>query len=91
MRLNEYKQGTDPLIDEAVRVKPLLDEWCRQGRMQAVSPNAAIVELEEPGLQIFDHCRTSIVKMDSIDKDLKALLRIRQMRSDSLSRACTHA
>lgn len=47
VRLNEYKQGTDPLIDEAVRVKPLLDEWCRQGRMQAVSPNAAIVELEE--------------------------------------------
>lgn len=27
------------------------------------------------------------MKMDSIDKDLKALLRIRQMRSDSLSRA----
>lgn len=32
IRLNEYQQGTDPLVDEAVSMKPKLDEWCKQGR-----------------------------------------------------------
>lgn len=32
IRLNEYRAGTDQLVDEAVRIKPLLDKWCQQNR-----------------------------------------------------------
>jgi type III secretion protein N (ATPase) len=46
VRLNEYKQGTDPLIDEAIRIKPQLDAWCKQDRMRPISPAQAIDELE---------------------------------------------
>ena len=46
VRLNEYKEGTDPLIDEAIRIKPSLDSWCKQDRMIPVSPDQAMYELE---------------------------------------------
>ena len=47
IRLNEYVKGSDPLIDEAVRIKPLLDTWCKQGRFEPESPQAAIRKLED--------------------------------------------
>ena len=47
VRLNEYKTGTDALIDEAVKVKPMLDAWCQQNRMQPVDPAQALRQLEE--------------------------------------------
>lgn len=46
VRLNEYKNGTDPMIDEAIRIKPELDTWCKQDRMRPISPAQAINELE---------------------------------------------
>lgn len=47
VRLNEYKAGTDPLIDEAVRIKPALDAWCQQGRFELHEPGQAFSELQE--------------------------------------------
>lgn len=47
IRLNEYVKGSDPLIDEAVRIKPLLDTWCKQSRFEPESPQAAIRKLED--------------------------------------------
>lgn len=32
VRLNEYQAGTDPIVDEALRVVPNLKDWMRQGR-----------------------------------------------------------
>lgn len=46
IRLNEYQPGTDPLIDEAVAIKPKLDEWCKQGRFDLDSPKQALAKLE---------------------------------------------
>ncbi|HEX4843134.1 MAG TPA: FliI/YscN family ATPase [Limnobacter sp.] len=46
IRLNEYKPGADPLVDEAVRIKPLLDDWCKQDRFQPQSPDSALGTLE---------------------------------------------
>lgn len=47
IRLNEYQEGTDKAIDEAVRIKPMLDAWCRQDRFSPVAPNQAVAQLEE--------------------------------------------
>lgn len=47
IRLNEYQEGTDPLIDEAVRVKPKLDNWCKQDRFELDSPKQALTQLED--------------------------------------------
>lgn len=47
IRLNEYQPGTDPAIDEAVSMKPQLDEWCKQGRFDPSSPKQALGRLEE--------------------------------------------
>lgn len=46
IRLNEYSQGSDALIDEAVRIKPLLDEWCRQGRFKPEASEISLRSLE---------------------------------------------
>ncbi|MCR2747253.1 FliI/YscN family ATPase [Limnobacter parvus] len=46
IRLNEYQPGTDPLIDEAVLIKPKLDEWCKQGRFDIDSPKQALSRLD---------------------------------------------
>ena len=46
IRLNEYQSGTDPLVDEAVRIKPRLDEWCKQGRFAPESPSTALERLD---------------------------------------------
>jgi type III secretion protein N (ATPase) len=45
IRLNEYKPGSDPVVDEAVRIKPMLDEWCRQDRYEAVEFSRSALEL----------------------------------------------
>jgi ATP synthase in type III secretion protein N len=37
IRLNEYEKGSDPLVDEAVRIRPALDQWCRQTRHEITS------------------------------------------------------
>lgn len=47
IRLNEYKPGSDELVDEAVRIKPLLDDWCQQGRFQPESTNSSTMKLGE--------------------------------------------
>lgn len=41
IRLNEYQAGTDRMIDEAVKLKPILDEWCKQDRFKQESPDRA--------------------------------------------------
>ena len=46
IRLNEYQSGIDPLIDEAVKIKPKLDEWCKQDRFTPDRPNTAQQKLE---------------------------------------------
>jgi len=46
IRLNEYTQGTDPQVDEAVRIKPLLDQWCTQSRFQPENIDIAVRKLE---------------------------------------------
>lgn len=46
IRLNEYTQGTDPQVDEAVRIKPLLDQWCMQSRFQPENIDMAARKLE---------------------------------------------
>lgn len=46
VRLNEYKQGTDPLIDEAIAIKPALDKWCKQDRLSPEAPSKALSDLE---------------------------------------------
>lgn len=45
IRLNEYKQGTDPLVDEAVQLRKRLDDWCKQDRFSPSSPETAEIEL----------------------------------------------
>lgn len=45
IRLNEYKPGSDPVVDEAVRIKPMLDEWCRQDRYEAIEFSRSAIEL----------------------------------------------
>lgn len=47
IRLNEYKTGADALVDEAVRVKPLLDAWCKQNRFNPVGNQSALRELQD--------------------------------------------
>lgn len=47
IRLNEYQAGNDPIVDEAVLIKPRLDEWCKQGRFDPDSPKQALSRLEE--------------------------------------------
>lgn len=47
IRLNEYQKGNDPLIDEAVRIKPMLDEWCKQDRFLCESKKASQESLDE--------------------------------------------
>lgn len=37
IRVNEYEKGTDPLIDEAVKIRPALSQWARQGRSESES------------------------------------------------------
>lgn len=32
LRIREYESGTDPLIDESVKIKPLIDTWAKQGK-----------------------------------------------------------
>lgn len=32
IRLNEYEKGTDPLVDEAVKIRPALSQWAQQSR-----------------------------------------------------------
>lgn len=45
IRLNEYKTGADLLVDEAVRVKPLLDNWCQQNRFDPIANELAMRQL----------------------------------------------
>lgn len=45
IRLNEYKTGADVLVDEAVRVKPLLDTWCQQNRFDPIVSELALSQL----------------------------------------------
>lgn len=47
IRLNEYTPGADVLIDEAVRIKPLLDQWCRQGRFDPEAAEVSSRSLEK--------------------------------------------
>lgn len=47
IRLNEYSHGADALVDEAVRIKPLLDEWCKQSRFQPESIDVSSRNLEK--------------------------------------------
>lgn len=46
IRLNEYQAGTDPLLDEAVRIKPDLDMWCKQSRLKLHAPASAQRDLQ---------------------------------------------
>lgn len=46
IRLNEYQSGADPLVDEAVRIKGQLDQWCQQDRFNYVPQSASVAELE---------------------------------------------
>lgn len=46
IRLNEYQSGTDRVIDEAVKIKPRLDQWCKQDRFKVETPEAALSQLE---------------------------------------------
>lgn len=46
IRLNEYKAGSDAMVDEVVRIKPELDNWCQQDRFAPVSPQEAVRDLE---------------------------------------------
>lgn len=36
IRLNEYEKGTDPAVDEAVRIRPELTKWAKQLRSEKV-------------------------------------------------------
>ncbi|NJM31690.1 MAG: FliI/YscN family ATPase [Limnobacter sp.] len=45
LRLNEYEAGNNPMIDEAIRIKPLLDAWCKQDRFSPVGAAASKQEL----------------------------------------------
>lgn len=47
IRLNEYKEGSDELVDEAVRIKPILDSWCQQSRFQPESISTSSKKLSE--------------------------------------------
>ena len=47
IRLNEYQTGSDALVDEAVRIKPLLDNWCQQNRFEPVTHPLARRALEQ--------------------------------------------
>ncbi|MFN7504003.1 MAG: EscN/YscN/HrcN family type III secretion system ATPase, partial [Limnobacter sp.] len=35
LRIREYESGTDALIDESVKIKPLIDTWAKQGKDEA--------------------------------------------------------
>lgn len=45
IRLNEYQAGNDALVDEAVKIKSKLDNWCNQDRFSPVTPSVAIAQL----------------------------------------------
>lgn len=47
IRLNEYREGTDRLVDEAVRIKPLLDSWCQQNRFTPEPLSTALSSLAQ--------------------------------------------
>lgn len=47
VRLNEYKAGSDALIDEAIKIKPELDKWCKQDRHTPVPADLGLSNLEE--------------------------------------------
>lgn len=34
IRLNEYEKGSDPLVDEAIKIRPALNQWAQQGRTE---------------------------------------------------------
>lgn len=59
IRLNEYQAGTDALIDEAVKLKPQLDQWCKQDRF-AVEPPAQTQQALERILQAFESALKAI-------------------------------
>jgi ATP synthase in type III secretion protein N len=46
LRLNEYKVGSDPLTDEAIRLKPQLDTWCKQSTQLKVNSAESFKELK---------------------------------------------
>jgi ATP synthase in type III secretion protein N len=37
IRLNEYEKGSDPLVDEAIRIRPALAEWAKQAKSEFTS------------------------------------------------------
>ncbi len=34
IRLNEYEKGSDPLVDEAIKIRPALNQWAQQTRAE---------------------------------------------------------
>jgi type III secretion protein N (ATPase) len=52
IRLNEYEKGTDAMIDEAVRIKPMLNKWAKQTRDEYVSLSESSKQLNEITTQI---------------------------------------
>lgn len=45
IRLNEYEKGSDKLVDEAVRIRPLLETWAKQSRSELVPFNKSASDL----------------------------------------------
>lgn len=45
VRLNEYEKGTDPLIDEAVKIRPALSQWAQQSRSDVQSLSTSSEQL----------------------------------------------
>jgi flagellar biosynthesis/type III secretory pathway ATPase len=43
--VNEYDKGTDPLIDEAVKIRPALSQWARQSRSETESFSSSSEQL----------------------------------------------
>lgn len=46
IRLNEYQAGTDPVVDEAIRVVPAVLEWARQDRKECSTMQDAASKLQ---------------------------------------------
>lgn len=47
IRLNEYQTGTDPIVDEAIRVVPAVLEWAKQSRHEYSSMQDAAAQLRK--------------------------------------------
>ncbi len=47
VRLGAYRAGTDPAVDEAVRITPRIEAMLRQGRSEATSINDSFAQLRE--------------------------------------------